>query len=330
LALNTDFLIDEEFRSLIPPIAADERVQLEANLVADGCRDPLVLGRVSSPEFNGGSDALLIDGHNRFEICSRLGVAFDTVELVFETKDDAKLWIVRNQLGRRNISDFVRAELALVAKPIVEAKARANLVASGERYGKGSENSHNPIAPVHTDTTIADMAGVSSNTVRKVERIKESAGPELLAAVRSGDVSINAASAVASLPVSHQVDIVARGEKEIVKAATEILAKKAAERIAHRAERAVEREEKAEPQLQIDIQKVPVVIPETPKATAEFSASTLYRSIEMLASIEYSATELSAALPLYQHYRVHNHIDAALALLNQVKESWENQRESVQ
>jgi len=54
---------------------------------------------------------------------------------------------------------------------LIEAKARANLVESGERFGKGSENSHEPIERIRTDETLADMAGVSSNTIRKVERI---------------------------------------------------------------------------------------------------------------------------------------------------------------
>lgn len=35
--------IDSEFQALIPPLSAEERAQLEANLLADECRDPLVV-----------------------------------------------------------------------------------------------------------------------------------------------------------------------------------------------------------------------------------------------------------------------------------------------
>jgi hypothetical protein len=35
--------IDSEFQALIPPLPEDERAQLEATLLADGCRDPLVV-----------------------------------------------------------------------------------------------------------------------------------------------------------------------------------------------------------------------------------------------------------------------------------------------
>jgi hypothetical protein len=36
-------LILEEFKSLVPPLAADEFSLLEANIIADGCREPLSL-----------------------------------------------------------------------------------------------------------------------------------------------------------------------------------------------------------------------------------------------------------------------------------------------
>ena len=52
--LNTD----NEFQQLIRPLTSEERKQLEANIVADGCRDPITV-------WNG----IIIDGHNRYEIC---------------------------------------------------------------------------------------------------------------------------------------------------------------------------------------------------------------------------------------------------------------------
>ena len=70
--------IDPEFKALIPPLSADESAQLEANLVADGCRDPLVVWGDT-----------LIDGHNRFEICTRLGIAYQTVQIDFADRESA-------------------------------------------------------------------------------------------------------------------------------------------------------------------------------------------------------------------------------------------------
>lgn len=227
----TRIVIDDEFKALIPSLSADELVQLRDNVLRDGCRDPLVVWRYQDhdPERGRHVDVcVLIDGHNRHAICTEHDIDFDTVEMEFDSRDDAKLWIVQNQLGRRNLTDFVKAELALVAKPLIEAKARANAVASGERFGKGSLNSDEPIEPVRTDAELAKIAGVGKDTVRKVERIKETASPELLTAVRAGEVSIHAAADIATLAPEKQASVVA--SNSVAQAAKEIRAHRAEER----------------------------------------------------------------------------------------------------
>lgn len=90
--------IDAEFAALIPPLSAEERQQLEENITEHGgARDPLVVW--ASKET-----MTLLDGHNRYEICTRLGLPFDVHELRFKTRDEAEDWIDRNQLGRRNLT----------------------------------------------------------------------------------------------------------------------------------------------------------------------------------------------------------------------------------
>lgn len=84
--------IDKEFQSLIPPLSAEEKSQLEVNLITEGCRDALVI-------WNG----ILIDGHNRYEICTRLGIEYRVVEKFFASREEASDWIDANQLGRRNL-----------------------------------------------------------------------------------------------------------------------------------------------------------------------------------------------------------------------------------
>ena len=73
-------IIDPEFKALIPPLAPEELAQLEANILADGCRDPLVTWR-----------GILIDGHNRFAICSKHRLEFQSVEKEFEDHCKAKV-----------------------------------------------------------------------------------------------------------------------------------------------------------------------------------------------------------------------------------------------
>ncbi|MGH2416603.1 MAG: hypothetical protein ACRDEA_23485, partial [Microcystaceae cyanobacterium] len=87
--------IDPEFKSLIPPLSPQEKTQLEENLLAYGCRDSLVVWK----EHN-----LLLDGHNRYEICQAHAIGFNTVEIELPERSAAISWIIGNQLGRRNLT----------------------------------------------------------------------------------------------------------------------------------------------------------------------------------------------------------------------------------
>jgi len=92
-----DIIVDAEFAALIPPLSNEERQQLEENIAEHGgARDPLVV-------WASKGTLTLLDGHNRYEICTRLGLPFDVHELRFKSRDEAEDWIDRNQLGRRNL-----------------------------------------------------------------------------------------------------------------------------------------------------------------------------------------------------------------------------------
>ena len=93
--MTTNIIIDAEFKALIPPLAAEERKQLEANLIAEGCRDALVV-------WSG--KGILVDGHNRFEICQKNNIHFETNELILPDRNTVSRWIINNQFGRRNLS----------------------------------------------------------------------------------------------------------------------------------------------------------------------------------------------------------------------------------
>lgn len=181
-----DIIVDAEFSALIPPLSAEERKQLEENIVEHGgARDPLVV-------WANGGKLTLLDGHNRFEICSRLDLGFDIEEMRFQDRSHAEEWIIRNQFGRRNLAAYVRTQLALRLEETIAARAKAN---QGRRNDipKKSAECH---APVETRVEVAKAAGVSHDTVAKVKKISaaEQAGkvdPETVAKLRTGEVSIN-------------------------------------------------------------------------------------------------------------------------------------------
>jgi hypothetical protein len=104
--------VNEELLAYIDPLTPDEHESLERSLLAEGCRDALVLwGEV------------LVDGHNRYGICSKHGIAFNTVQNTqFKSMDDVHLWMIEQHLGRRSVSDFQRGVLALRKKDILAAR----------------------------------------------------------------------------------------------------------------------------------------------------------------------------------------------------------------
>lgn len=87
--------IDPEFKAQLFPLSADERAALEASILAEGCRDALVVWE---------EELILLDGHNRYEICEEHDIAYETVHLTLPDREAAMDWIDRNQIGRRNLT----------------------------------------------------------------------------------------------------------------------------------------------------------------------------------------------------------------------------------
>ena len=216
--------VNEELLAYIDPLTSDEHEALERSLLAEGCRDALVLW-----------GDVLVDGHNRYDICTRHGIAFHTVQnTAFKSLDDVHLWVIDQHLGRRSVSDFQRGVLALRKKDILATRT-APAATSGPVAAEGSppwdESGRDTLAPVPllirpdtllTREAIAKAARISSNTIVQIEKIQKSATPALLAAVKSGTISINTAATVASLPVEAQVMAVAGGKKELQQAARQV------------------------------------------------------------------------------------------------------------
>ena len=92
--------IDPTFSTLIHPLSKEERLQLEENILRDGCIDPIVVW-----------NNVIVDGHNRYSICVHHQIPFAVKEMTFRCKEEAVAWICANQLGRRNISIETRRYL---------------------------------------------------------------------------------------------------------------------------------------------------------------------------------------------------------------------------
>jgi len=128
--------IDPEFNSLLGNLSAEEEKLLRESIKQDGVREPLTvwvqdwtcpnckcrdLPESESWEiayfcpkceqeidqdsvvkiYNNG---ILVDGHNRLRIANELREAYRVRFVRFADRDEAKRWIAKNQLARRNLS----------------------------------------------------------------------------------------------------------------------------------------------------------------------------------------------------------------------------------
>jgi hypothetical protein len=225
-----DIVVNEELKAYIDPLTPEEYAALERSLLAEGCRDALVLW-----------GDLLVDGHNRYAICRQHGLPFQTVQSKrFKDIEDVHLWMIDQHLGRRSVSDFQRGVLALRQREIVAARRARFLEASAQPAQPGAadapapqsaaaedlpwegESSYPEPAPLKSREDLARAARLSSSQVAMIEKIHQQAEPELVAALKSGAISINAAAAVATLPPEEQKAAAVAGKDELKQAAKRV------------------------------------------------------------------------------------------------------------
>ena len=176
--------VDEEFKALIPPLSPDERKLLEENLLHDGCREPLCVWNKT-----------ILDGHNRYEICTRQQIPFKIAHIFLKSREEAIAWICSNQLGRRNITDesrryligkrykmeqiigahnavgtnqYTRKEVRpkMLAEPLFEETA----IRTRERLGKEYRISHATV----------DKYGMYANAIDSISKAEPELTPKLL------------------------------------------------------------------------------------------------------------------------------------------------------
>lgn len=174
--------INPDFENLIPPLSEDEFNGLEKSILEEGVREPIVTWC-----------GYIVDGHNRYKIATKYGLDFDTVEYDFADEAAVKLWMIRNQLSRRNLEKSQIAMLAVLEDDLVEPLRKA----AHEREYSGKAN---PDATPHqgrnpqTNDVIARSIGVGSRIVADAMKVRKSGDEQLVADVLSGKISVNKAA----------------------------------------------------------------------------------------------------------------------------------------
>ena len=193
--------IDPEFQNLCPALSTDELRQLDENIRRDKrFLDPLKVW-----------DGLIVDGHNRLDIYRNLpddcGINPPRIEkMQFESREEAKNWIILNQLGRRNLPP---KEAAYLRGKLYNEKKRsdnghANLVpgAKNAKNASFSSGGQNDTPRESAASQVAQQTKVSARTVKRDGNYSEaldriaSVNAKAAADIRSGTLKATKARVI--------------------------------------------------------------------------------------------------------------------------------------
>jgi hypothetical protein len=160
-------------------------------------------------------EGMILDGRNRYRACIAAGIEPVTSPYI---GNDPVGYVISSNLRRRHLNESQRALVAARLATLKDGQ-RADLI-EGLPIGRASE-----------------LLSVGERSVARAREVQDHGVPELVHAVEQGSVSVSAAADVATLPKCEQVEVVARGEREILEAARSIRAKKAEQRRAERIDR---------------------------------------------------------------------------------------------
>ena len=215
-----DIIVKEELKAYIDPLTAEEHEALERSLLAEGCRDALVLW-----------GNILVDGHNRYGICTQHGIPFKTMQHPhLKSMEDVHLWMIEQHLGRRSVSDFQRGVLALRKKAIVDARRRAEQErlareSAGEAPLDATDDADLPPwepAPKLSKADLARQAKLSTTHLNQIEKIQDNATAEVIAALRNGEINLSTAATLVQLSEDEQRQAAAGGKAELKQAAKRV------------------------------------------------------------------------------------------------------------
>lgn len=184
--MEEKYKIDPELNAVLPELSEDDYSALERSLLTDGFKGaPIMVW-----------NDVIVDGHNRYEICNKHHIPYEVKRIDFASKDEAMRWMVRQQIGRRNLTPAQRIKITETYRPFFTDKARQNKSANGGDKKSKLKNSATPIKDenkIDVRAKLAEVAGVSADTYAKGKKILDSGNEELINQTLKGEKSINKA-----------------------------------------------------------------------------------------------------------------------------------------
>lgn len=216
-----EIFIDSEFANYIRPLSDEEFEKLKESIKLEGIRDPLVV-------WNG----FLIDGYHRYKIATELEIEFKTIEIDLPDKEAVKEWIIKNQLGRRNLTS---QEASYYRGKLYESRKQDTY-----SHPKSGGNFYHRLEK--TAEQIGKEYGVSEKTIRNdaefsksVDKVAEKVGKEAKNAILSGQINIPKKDVEKIIEIKEEapefIEPVLNGEITISKAVQETKRKKITEKL---------------------------------------------------------------------------------------------------
>lgn len=184
--MKVEYRIDPELNEVLPKLSDADYKALEQSLLTDGFK--------GAPIMVWGD--IIVDGHNRYEICNKHNIPYEVKSIEFASKEEAIIWMVRQQLGRRSLTPLQRIQIVEKYRPFYKKKAEKNKSLNGGDKKSLLENSTTPLPKeekIDVRAELAKDADVSTNTYARGMKILESGNEELINETISGQKSINKA-----------------------------------------------------------------------------------------------------------------------------------------
>jgi len=215
-----EIFIDSEFANYIRPLSDEEFEKLKESIKLEGIRDPLVV-------WNG----FLIDGYHRYKIATELEIEFKTIEIDLPDKEAVKEWIIKNQLGRRNLTE---QEVSYYRGKLYESRKRQGArtdLTLGKNFLK-----------LDTAEKIGKQYGVTGRTIKNdaqfsqaVDKVAEEVGEEAKRAILSGQANIPKKDVEKLIEIKQEapefIEPVLKGEITLSKAIQETKRKQVIEKL---------------------------------------------------------------------------------------------------
>jgi len=214
-----ELIILPEIQRRLMPLQPEELAELERSVLEEGIRDPLVVWRKDG-------QLILVDGHHRYELAKKHGLSFQIVEREFRDLDEVLIWVDRNQLGRRNLTDEQRTIVIGRLYKTVKQNPILNLKQFQTDNGDRVDNLSTRSGSAATAKVIAEQIGVNEKTVRRAEKFADAVealqeiSPQAAERVLRGEVrdALTNLHLVPKEALSFVADQIVSGERSIKRA----------------------------------------------------------------------------------------------------------------